>query len=107
METIEHAANITLVARLLGREHLLSRAEVKRLQDLRGHYGIAAPAPICADDVSGSGETCQVVFAPESSNRLVPDPVRLPPASADGDIRLTYAQLTALIEDAVKAITKD
>jgi L-fuculose-phosphate aldolase len=104
METIEHAANITLVARLLGREHLLSRDEVKRLQDLRGHYGIASPAPICADDVSGSGDTCQVVFAPESSNRLVPDPIRLPPTSGNGEIRLTYAELTSLIEDAVKAI---
>jgi L-fuculose-phosphate aldolase len=104
METIEHAANITLVARLLGREHLLSRDEVKRLQDLRGHYGIASPAPICADDVSGSGDTCQVVFAPESSYRLVPDSIRLPPASGNGEIRLTYAELTSLIEDAVKAI---
>src|SRR5688500_13166996 len=82
METIEHAANITLVARLLGREHLLSRDEVKRLQDLRGNYGIAAPAPICADDVSGSGETCQVVLAPESANRLVPSQVGNTPVTA-------------------------
>src|SRR5579872_2227007 len=49
METIEHFAKISLVARLLGREHLLSREEVERLQDLRGAYGIKAPAPICAD----------------------------------------------------------
>ncbi len=97
METIEHAANITLVARLLGREHLLSRDEVRRLQDLRGSYGIASPAPICADDVSGSGDTCQVVFAPDSTARLVPAPV-------GGKIQLTYRELTALIEDAVRAI---
>ncbi len=107
METIEHAAHISLVARQLGREHLLSRDEVKRLQDLRGNYGIASPAPICADDVRGSGETCQVVFAPESVNRLVPSPTGLPPVTADGRIQLTYRELTALIEDAVKAITKD
>src|SRR5262250_3130942 len=49
METIEHFAKISLVARLLGREHLLSREEVERLQGLRGMYGIAAPAPLCAD----------------------------------------------------------
>ena len=36
METIEHFAQISLVARMLGREHLLSREEVMRLQDLRG-----------------------------------------------------------------------
>ena len=53
METIEHFAKISLVARLLGGERLLSREEVVRLQGLRGRYGIAAPAPICAG--SGAG----------------------------------------------------
>src|SRR5438046_681736 len=48
METVEHFAKISLVARLLGRENLLSREEVDRLQGLRGTYGIKAPAPICA-----------------------------------------------------------
>ncbi len=111
METIEHAAHISLVARQLGREHLLSRDEVKRLQDLRGNYGIASPAPICADDVTGSGESCQVVFAPESASRLVPvssgalpNPRTVEPPNEAGKIQLTYAQLTALIEDAVRAI---
>src|SRR5437588_10710955 len=49
METIEHFAHISLVARLLGRENLIARDEVTRLQDLRGAYGIKAPAPICAE----------------------------------------------------------
>src|SRR6187401_2948629 len=49
METIEHFAKISLVARLLGRENLIAREEVERLQGLRGMYGIAAPAPLCAD----------------------------------------------------------
>src|SRR6267378_8093939 len=49
METIEHFAKISLVARLLGRENLISREEVERLQSLRGMYGIAAPAPVCAE----------------------------------------------------------
>src|SRR5438067_1983220 len=48
METIEHFAKISLVARLLGRENLISREEVVRLQELRGTYGIKAAAPICA-----------------------------------------------------------
>src|ERR671938_676176 len=48
METIEHFAKISLVARLLGRENLIAREEVDRLQALRGTYGIKAPAPICA-----------------------------------------------------------
>ena len=75
METIEHFARISLVARQLGGERLLSREEVFKLQDLRGRYGIAAPAPICADPPPG-GDTadCQVVQAPSApGQRLVPD----------------------------------
>src|ERR671919_1274371 len=51
METIEHFAKISLVARLLGGENLLSRDEVLRPQGLRGRYGISSPAPICADPI--------------------------------------------------------
>ena len=110
METIEHFARISLTARMLGREHLLSREEVVRLQGLRGMYGIASPAPICADDTADAGEAtdCQVVQAPSSPGaRLVPDTPRLPGAGAlgmDGEIRLTYRELTALIEDAVRSL---
>src|SRR5918996_4455741 len=97
METIEHFAQISLVARLLGREHLISREEVERLQGLRGVYGIAAPAPLCADPAeaaAGDQVACQVLEAPSSPSE------RLVPASTDGEIRLTYGELTALIADA-------
>ena len=107
METIEHFAKISLVARLLGREHLFSRDEVERLQGLRGMYGIAAPAPLCADpsEVAAAADQvlCQVLEAPESPTRLVADVgSALQQASRDGEIRLTYGELTALIADAVK-----
>jgi L-fuculose-phosphate aldolase len=104
METIEHFAKISLVARLLGGERLLSREEVIRLQDLRGSYGIAAPAPICVEPAAGNAADCQSVQAPASPGaRLVPD-ARLQPRdmSPDGEIRLTYSELTALIEDAIR-----
>ena len=107
METIEHFAKISLVARSLGREHLLSRDEVDRLQGLRGMYGIASPAPICADDAVGSVSDqldCQVVRAPLSTDRLVPDPSLPAPIGTDAEIRLTYRELTALIEDAVRQL---
>src|SRR5215212_2261760 len=80
METIEHFAKISLVARTLGRENILSRDEVERLQGLRGMYGIASPAPICTDPSTslrasdggtGGQLDCQVVQAPDSSERLV------------------------------------
>ena len=126
METIEHFAKISLVARLLGREHLISREEVERLQGLRGMYGIPAPAPLCTDPAEAGGDQvlCQVLEAPESpARRLVPDvslalkqarvEARDPhhallrdgvEVSRDGEIRLTYGELTALIADAVRSL---
>ncbi len=108
METIEHFAKISLVARLLGREHLLSKEEVDRLQGLRGMYGIAAPAPLCTDPAEAAlgAAACQVLEAPESATeRLVPSsPALTPEPSGDGEIRLTYRQLTDLIADAVKSL---
>jgi len=122
METIEHFAKISLVARMLGREHVLSKEEVARLQGLRGSYGIAVPAPICADPVQGPGSVqssgsvqsagteCQVIQAADApGERLVADTsVAGGPGisvGTGGEIRLTYDQLTALVEEAVKQIT--
>jgi len=47
-------------------------------------------------------QDCQVVFAPPSvsGERLVPD--RFSGVGADEEIRLTYRELTTLIEDAVR-----
>src|SRR4051812_47024202 len=120
METIEHFAHISLVARMLGRENLLSRDEVLRLQDLRGTYGIKAPAPICATDLdsdAGSDASCQVVQSPVSpGSRLVPDMIRQAAERSrtaaaggsrtddEGEIRLTYRELSQLIEDAIRSL---
>jgi L-fuculose-phosphate aldolase len=111
METVEHFAKISLTARLLGGERLLSRDEVMRLQALRGMYGIASPAAICTDpaDARAGGVECQVVQAPVTlgGERLVPaGTFGLGPGEpgADTEIRLTYRELRSLIEDAVRAI---
>jgi L-fuculose-phosphate aldolase len=122
METIEHFAKISLVARMLGGENLISREEVERLQGLRGMYGIPSPAPLCADPTEDRGDqvVCQVLEAPDSPDeRLVPDAAlsrrpdvddtgaraRVSPgASREGEIRLTYGELTALIADAVRTL---
>jgi L-fuculose-phosphate aldolase len=113
METIEHFAKISLVARLLGRENLIAREEVDRLQGLRGTYGIKAPAPICADPSdalavldAGDPAVCQVVRAPAGAGqRLVPDVGAAPKPGADAEeIRLTYRELSALIEDAIRSL---
>ncbi|MEZ5317731.1 MAG: class II aldolase/adducin family protein [Vicinamibacterales bacterium] len=128
METIEHFARISLVARMLGREHLLSREEVERLQGLRGTYGIASPAPICPDPSAHGDPSCQVVVAPSAPGaRLVPDESvaggASPRATAgrgassaadggapkvvvgtDGGIRLTYAELQTLVDEVVRQL---
>lgn len=114
METIEHFARISVVARLLGRERLLSRGEVNRLQALRGAYGIAAPAPICpegSDGIVADGDAaCQTLEAPSAPGRQLVDdmpaaPRPAPPASGgDAEIRLTYRELTAIVEDAVNRL---
>jgi len=114
METIEHFAKISLVARLLGNENLLAREEVERLQELRGTYGIKAPAPICPDpsalgDLLAGGDpaTCQVVEAPAGGGmRLVPDADGRSGGKTDGEgeIRLTYRELTSLIEEAIRSL---
>ena len=144
METIEHFAKISLVARLLGRENVLAREEVERLQELRGTYGIQAPAPICppaGDEGDDGGDrrhdgrdgvdrdrsaTCQIVEAPSGRGvRLVPESSltsggqacapaamgageghRVPSGAQEdhGEIRLTYRELSALIEDAIRSL---
>jgi L-fuculose-phosphate aldolase len=117
METIEHFAKISLVARLLGRENLIAREEVVRLQGLRDSYGIKAPAPICDDDGAPGAATdadqavCQTVKAPQGGGlRLVPDAfagrlrAEAGPDGGDAGIRLTYRELSALIEDAIRSL---
>ena len=69
METIEHFAKISLVARLLGGENLISREEVERLQGLRGMYGIAAPAPLCADPVRAGRRRSRPVSGARGARR--------------------------------------
>lgn len=110
METIEHFAQISLVARQLGRENLISRDEVNRLQGLRDFYGIASPAPVCTDPpgTAGGDIACQYVESPASDGaRLVPTAVGRPGGTAGGEIRLTYRELAALIADAVRQVTRD
>jgi hypothetical protein len=52
-------------------------------------------------DVEAAAD-CQAIVAPASSpgERLVPG--RIAPVGGDEEIRLTYRELTALIEDAVR-----
>ena len=101
---------------MLGGERLLTQQEVDRLQGLRGHYGIASPAPICDEPPNAEQAECQVLEAPNvPGQRLVADSLltdarnrarRAGPAiGPDDELRLTYRELTALIEAAVRNLT--
>ena len=111
METVEHFAKISLVARLLGRENLIAREEVLRLQELRGSYGIQAPAPICADDtaapersggLSGRAGARRWRIASGARRARACGTARSADGEARGEIRLTYRELSELIEDAIR-----
>ncbi len=103
METIEHFAKISLVARQLGGERLLSREEVGRLQGLRDRYGITAPAPICPPEPDQADAECQTLDAPSAPGARLVDPDGRG-LGDDEEIRLTYRELTVLIADAVKQL---
>ena len=95
------------------RENLLSREERWiGCRGCAGHAGIKSPAPICADPadsgIATGDASCQVVQAPAGEgSRLVADPLTLARIQGrrttarqarDGEIRLTYRELSALIE---------
>lgn len=73
METLEQLAKITLLTRLIGRDVLLSNAEVDRLTSLRGPSGY--PPPVC-----GPGGA----------------------APAEDTVTLTRAELERLVSEAVE-----
>ena len=82
METIEHFAKINLVARLLGRENVLSAEQVSRLASLRSRYGLTGPDPFT--------EGCPI-----------------PRESLESDsekVTLTRSELIQLISDAVQSV---
>ena len=112
METIEHFAKISLVARLLGGERLLSREEVDAAagaaRPLR-HRGAGADLRRCrsAARIRSTARWCRRrrragrAAGPDSASRARRGRGARRRQVRDEEIRLTYRELTALIEDAV------
>jgi L-fuculose-phosphate aldolase len=65
LETVEHFAHISFLARQLGRVKPLTDEEVQKLLNLREHLGIKGPYPKCevtgARDTAGLQDQSQVV----------------------------------------------
>jgi L-fuculose-phosphate aldolase len=87
METLEHFAKISLVARLLGQEKPLSPEAVEKLFQIRQQAGISSPTPT-------------LCWGPEYSHR---QGLR---ADANEKITLTREELVQLIAEAVEAIAR-
>ncbi len=81
METLEQLARVTLVTRILGRDHLLPGAEVGRLEESRARSGY--PPPVC-DPAPSAG----------------PRPAAGQPSG--GAVTLSETELVKLITEAVE-----
>ncbi len=60
MESLEHAAKIVLVSRLMGEPNLLSRKEVDRLLDIRERYNLSGASPGC--DIYGKQDLASRIY---------------------------------------------
>ena len=69
METVEHFAQITFVAEMLGGPKALPREEVRKLFESRGRYGVNSRAemepgsPVVAEDVQAASERFELTRA--------------------------------------------
>lgn len=82
METVEHFARVSLVTELLGKQVLLSSADVEKLLAARARYGTTTAAQV--------GPGCPVT-------------AEAPGAAGGGDrVALTREELEALIDEAVR-----
>lgn len=88
METLEHFARISLVARLLGEEKPLPPEAVEKLFRIRQQAGLLSPTPAL----------CQVPGPASAMPR--------PQATADEKITLTRQQLVELIAETVESLLR-
>ena len=99
METLEHFAKITLVARLVGRPHELPPEAIEKLLDVRERAGyMPAGARGCqaCGFSQGHASTCAVGSATRSYG-----------TNGDDTVTLTRRELTALITEAARLVARE
>jgi len=99
METLEHFAKITLVARLVGRPHELPAEAIEKLLDVRERAGyMAAGSRGCqaCGFSQGHSSTCAVGSATASYG-----------ANGDDTVTLTRRELTSLITEAARLVARE
>jgi len=99
METLEHFAKITLIARIVGRPHELPADAIEKLLDVREQAGYMSPdrrgCQACGY-IQGHAGSCAVGSATASSSR----------ANGDETVTLTKRELTALITEAARLVAQ-
>ncbi|HKS41367.1 MAG TPA: class II aldolase/adducin family protein [Blastocatellia bacterium] len=100
METLEHFAKITLIARIVGRPHELPAAAIEKLLDVRERAGyMPAEARNCqaCGYLQGHASTCAVGSATHSHSQ----------SNGDETVTLTRRELTALITEAARLVARE
>jgi L-fuculose-phosphate aldolase len=100
METLEHFAKITLIARMVGRPHELPPEAIEKLLDVRERAGyMPAEARSCqaCGYLKGHAQTCAVGSATRSLSQ----------SNGDETVTLTRRELTALITEAARLIARE
>lgn len=100
METLEHFAKITLIARLVGRPKELSAEAIEKLLDVRERSGyMPAEARTCqaCGYLQGHASTCAVGAATRS----------IAQTNGDDTVTLTRRELTALITEAARLVARE
>ena len=101
METLEHFAKITLIARLVGRPSELPPDAIAKLLDVRERAGYMSPdARACqaCGYLQGHATTCSCHEGGSADTRRTHD---------DERVTLTKQELTALITEAAKLIARE
>ena len=100
METLEHFAKITLIARIVGRPRELPPEAIEKLLDVRERAGyMPAEARSCqaCGYLQGHAQTCAIGSATRSYSS----------SNGDETVTLTKKELTALITEAARLIARE
>ncbi len=100
METLEHFAKITLVARMVGKPNELPAAAIEKLLDVREKSGYMPPeARNCqaCGYLQGHSASCAAGAATRPR----------PGSNGDETVTLTRAELTALITEAARLVARE
>jgi L-fuculose-phosphate aldolase len=99
METLEHFAKITLIARMVGRPHELPADAIEKLLDVRERAGYMSP----------ESRGCQACGYPQghSSSCAAGAATRSHQANGDETVTLTRKELTRLITEAARLVARE